>query len=214
MEDIRRSFRLIFNPSKESAGRMSILKSLKFYYAASIIPFVLVVILGLLGLRFGIFANSPSFIPMSSLIASNSLFGFALLALAIIYMWILLPVGFFINAALYQLVGKHFLRLFRENYDKTFAALVFGSMPFILLFWTFFIPIINAIAFVVLPVWALVVTVISLSTQQRITRLQAIAAMAVLAALAILVIMMAFSAIGISAGLNALMQRMWPVGIR
>jgi len=113
-----------------------------------------------------------------------------LVGFALVYFWLLVPIGFFINSAIYQLVGKHFLRLFKEDYERTFTAMVFGSMPLLLLFWLFVVPGVNLLAFIVLPVWAFVVEVIALSSQQRITRLQSIGAMAVMAALALLVVLL------------------------
>ncbi len=189
-KDVRKSFRLLFSPGKEAAAKMSVMDALKFYYSASLIPLLLFLVIGFVSMKLGLLTNALGLVPMTSSFLLNMGVGVLLVGFAVVYFWLLVPIGFFINAALYQLVGKYFLRLFKEDYERTFTAMVFGCMPLLLLYWLFVVPGVGILAFVVLPVWALVVEVIALSAQQRITRLQSIATMAVLAALAVLVVLL------------------------
>jgi hypothetical protein len=194
IQNVKKSFRLLFSPGKESAAKMDIIGALKFYYGASLIPVLLFIVLGYIALQSKLLNNILGMVPIGSSLILNAGVNLLLVGFAVVYFWLLVPIGFFINSALYQLVGKHFLRIFKGNYENTFTALVFGSMPLLLLYWLFVIPGINLLALVVLPVWALVAEVIALSVQQRITRLQSAATMAVLAALAVLVVLLVFYA--------------------
>lgn len=187
IKDVRKSFRVLCSPGKESAAKMDVMGALKFYYGASLIPLLLFLVIGFAVMSFGMLPNLLRANPALSALMPNMGMNVLLVVLAVVYFWLLVPIGFFINSAVYQLVGKYFLRLFKEDYERTFTAMVFGSMPLLLLFWLFVVPGVNLLAFIVLPVWAFVVEVIALSSQQRITRLQSIGAMAVIAALVLLV---------------------------
>ena len=189
-KDVRKSFRLLFSPGKESAAKMDVMGALKFYYGASLIPLLLFLVVGVAIISLGMLPKVLGTGSMLSSLMPNVGLNVLLVVVAVVYFWLLVPIGFFINSAIYQLVGKHFLRLFKEDYERTFTAMVFGSMPLLLLFWLFVVPGVNLLAFIVLPVWAFVVEVIALSSQQRITRLQSIGAMAVMAALALLVVLL------------------------
>lgn len=206
-KDVRKSFRLLFSPGKEAAAKMSVMDALKFYYSASLIPLLLFLVIGFVSMKLGLLTNALGLVPMTSSFLLNMGVGVLLVGFAVVYFWLLVPIGFFINAALYQLVGKYFLRLFKEDYERTFTAMVFGCMPLLLLYWLFVVPGVGILAFVVLPVWALVVEVIALSAQQRITRLQSIATMAVLAALAVLVVLLMVYAGLIASGALPLLGR-------
>ena len=196
-EDVRKSFRMLFSPGKESAARMDVWGALKFYYGASLIPLLLFLVIGFVTLRLGLLQNAMGAATLPSFLL-NAGAGALLVGFAFVYFWLLVPIGFFINSAIYQLVGKYFLRIFKGGYERTFTAMVFGSMPLLLLFWLFAVPGISMLAFVVLPVWAFVVEVIALAAQQRITRLQSIGVMAVLVAMVLLVVLLlAYGVLGI-----------------
>jgi len=189
-KNVKKSFRLLFSPGRESAAKMDVMGALKFYYGASLIPLLLFLVFGFIAMKLGVFSGVLGMFPATSSFMMNAGLNVLLVGFALVYFWLLVPIGFFIDAALYQLVGKYFLKLFKEDYERTFTAMVFGCMPMLLLYWLFVIPGVNLLAFVVLPVWALVTEVIALSVQQKITRLQSVAAMAVLAGLAVLVVLL------------------------
>lgn len=186
-KDVKKSFRLLFSPGKEAAAKKDVLGALKFYYGASLIPLLLFLVIGYVVMSLGFLPGTLGMFPMASHLMTGASLNVLLVAFAVVYFWLLIPIGFFINSLFYQLVGKYFLKLFKEDYERTFTAMVFGSMPLLLLYWLFVVPGVNLLAFVVLPVWTLVVEAIALSAQQRITRLQSVATMAVLAGLAVLV---------------------------
>ncbi|VVB77115.1 Yip1 domain protein [uncultured archaeon] len=189
-KDVSRSFRLLLRPSKESSGKMKLVDSLKFYYSASLIPLLLIMVVAFLRINYGPHINFIKLFPMAYSTSVTMGVGAVVVALALLYVWVLVPIGFFIDAAIYQVVGKNFLRLFKGSFENSFSAVTLGSMPMVLLGWLILVPGVNVLAFAVLPVWSLVVLIIALSAQQKITRLQAIGTMVVTAFLAFMTVML------------------------
>lgn len=183
MKDNRKSWNLIWHPSKEANVRFRLRRSLAFYYEVTLLPFFLALVL--------LYANlvTGRAIPMTQLLPRIYSPGAPFVIFIALFLWVLVPLGFFVNAFIYQVVGRRFLRTFKENYEKTFTALVFGSLPATLLFWLFFIPVVRDLAFIVIPVWEMVVLIISISVQQRITRLQTLGTILTI----VLLVMLVFS---------------------
>lgn len=185
----------MFWPSKESAAKMGVKDALKLYYGVSLVPLLLFIVLGSICLNLGLVSNRFGAVPLVLSLLPGVGLNVLLVAFAFAYFWVLIPVSLLIDAALYHLVGKNFLKLFKGGYERTFTALVFGFMPMLLLYWLFVIPGVNALALIVLPVWGFVVDVIALSVQQKVTRLQAFAVIAVLLGLVALVMLLSASAL-------------------
>ncbi len=168
-EDIKRGYRLLIYPGNETKQAFSLGKALAFYYELTAIPFVLFVILGYIA---GSLGMATRLVPFYSSLSFVGLLP-ALVLAAIFYFWIVEPIGLFINATIYQLVGKNFLKVWNGNYEKTFTAAVFGSLPTVLFYWLVTIPIVNALYIGIMSVWSLIVAVIALANQQKIRRIEA-----------------------------------------
>ena len=173
-ENIRRGYTSLLSPGSATKKHMSIMGALSFYYMLSIIPFVLFVAIGSLVLAANMNMNVlpfwSNFGYQFGLTTTSFLF---LLLGGILYFWVFVPIGIFINALLYQLVGKFFLNIWRGTYDKTFTAAMFGVLPSMLFYWLMPIPIINIFYLAVFGVWSFVVFVIALANQQKVARMSA-----------------------------------------
>lgn len=176
-KDVKKAWALIYCPSKETGVKFGLGRALRFYYGATLIPFLLTILFGYFGSLTGTLTQTAAFIPFMRLLMNFLSAPQAFIVSLILLMWVAIPIGFFVNAFLYQLVGKNFLKVFKQGYDRTFSALVFGMVPYMLLFWLFLLPVVNVVALIVLPIWSFVVEVIALSTQQKATRMQVIGTM-------------------------------------
>ncbi|MGC8478409.1 MAG: hypothetical protein ACP5NE_00570 [Candidatus Micrarchaeia archaeon] len=207
-DDLKRGIGIVFSPQENAKKGMPVIKALRFYYEFSLLPLVAFTVIGLLVAYFN--GNVPSYAMTLPLLYNPAFSIITIVIKAIALFWILVPVGFFISAAIYQLVGYNFLHAWKGNYAKTFSAVMFGELPVILFYWLVPLPILGVIALMVLAIWQIVVLVIALSNIQMISRLAAIGAIFVSIALAIIVVMLLFSlfmapllALGGMQGLNA-----------
>jgi predicted neutral ceramidase superfamily lipid hydrolase len=197
-KDVKKSWKLIYCPSKEAGVRFGVGRALKFYYGATLIPLLLIIVLGYFGMLTGTITQTIAFVPFAKLFMNFLNVPQALILSTILLLWVTVPIAFFIDAFIYQLVGKNFLRVFKGDYENTFSALVFGIMPYLLLFWLFLLPVVNIIALIVLPIWSFVIEVVAFSMQQRATRLQIIGTMFTIVILLTLLVVLMVAAVHMS----------------
>lgn len=202
MEDLKFLWNLVWNPEKYAKRQLNFGNALKLYYTLAVFAFIAYVVVGSLAVAAGagVHAVSAPF-PVSvlqSLVTSVSYV--SVLWGGILLFFVVIPLGLAIYAVLYQIIAKHFLNIWKGTYDKTFAALVFGAFPSLLLYWLSVVPVFNAIFIILAPIWGFVVLVVALSAQQKVTRLNALLAVAVtwvlLAALLLLVGLSLLNAVG------------------
>ena len=187
IDELKFAYHILTRPGTTAKRSMRAGAALALYYKLSIIPFLIFCAIGLL------LANSLSstLTPHMMLPFASSLIPYlgslAIIGSAILFFWILIPISIAINSLIYQLVGRFFLNSLKGNYDKTFTALTFGIFPTALFYWLVLVPVLNVFYIVVASIWAIVVQVIALSAQHKITRLQAAGTIAATAVLVILV---------------------------
>ena len=166
---------VVLHPEKATSEKRGVFDALEFYYYASVVPMIAgaaaVTLLGVAVFGFSYFFFSS--MPFYSIIAGAGIvvFVLALLALFAAYMWILVPLSFFINAAVFQFFGRYVFRQFKRGYSRTYSAVVYGSMPQTLLVFLLAVPFINFIVWL----WGLIVLVVALSNQQKVTKARAFA---------------------------------------
>lgn len=163
---------------------MSVSETLTFYYKAIIIPLIAVIVVGvILYFTWHPVMISPysGIIPQLYKLLGNSYF----IAYPVFYLLILAPVALLADAALYQLLAKMLLKIWKGTYNRTLTALMFGSMPAVLFVWLWSIPVLYLLI-VVFAIWGLMVSIISLSKQQNISGMRALGG--ILASLAIVLL--------------------------
>ncbi len=187
VDRLKKGFSMLFNPSGDAKGNYSIGKSLKFYYTVAILSAIFAAIVFSVAYFAGASATSITLL----MGAHGSLYiGLLLIALML---FVFIPIGIFIDSAIYQLVGRFFLKTFKSTYEKTFAAVAGAITPVTLLFWLLYIPFVGLGFAVLIGVWEFVLLVITLSVQQRTTRVSV--AVTLLVAIAIMAII-AWSLVG------------------
>ncbi len=191
--DIKRGIDSVFHPDRNTKVGMSVGRALSFYYEFSILPFIAFVIVASLML----YLNAAVFntVPFLSMLYGSTLGVVAVAIAAVLLFWILIPIGFLINAAIYQVIGKYFLRAWKGDYSKTFMATMFGSLPIVLFYWLMPVPVLGALAIAVFAVWSFVVLIIALSNAQKVSRLQSVGVVLISAAI-IFIIVFIFAAMG------------------
>jgi len=173
-EDLRLWINIIKNPGKYAGKEMSIANALKLYYEASIIPFVLALVVGIPIVMYG---TSTYLIPFSrTFVGMGMLATLAYVVGLIVSLWIITPIGIFVDAFLYHIVGKYILNAWKRPYDNTFAAALFATLPMLFLYWLLPVPFINIFIMVIILVWSFIVLIISLALQQKTTRVNAFVA--------------------------------------
>jgi len=181
--DLGLAWSIIKNPGKFAGKQMSYLSALKLYYEVTIIPFILSLVVGIPIVLLGV---NMFFMPFSNALIGAGL-TIAFIIGLILSLWIIVPIGIFINAFIYHLVGKYILNAWNKDYEKTFVATLFGTLPEVFLYWLLPIPLLNVAAVVAMVVWSLIVLTISLSLQQRTSRINAFVAIVASVLLAIII---------------------------
>ncbi len=184
-EDLKRGYSALLHPGSESKPAFSIGRTLGFYYELTAIPFVLYVVIGYIMASLGL---NTTLMPFYGSFSSIGVLP-ALLLTAVLYFWILVPIGLFLDAVIYHLVGRNFLRLWNGNYERTFTAVMFGALPVMLFYWLVSIPVVNALYLGIMGVWGLVVLTVALSNQQKVKRIEAFWAMGSAVVLTLVLVM-------------------------
>lgn len=171
------AFRAILHP-KSNRKPMSVENAIKFYYNISIVPLIIAIVANLIlvtGFGYSPFTSYNILSPVQNQFAPT-LFISILIAIGypVLYLLILIPVTFLLNAAIYQLFSKTLFNLVNRNYHRTLTAFVYGQIPALFFFWAFGIPILGLVIIVATAIWGIIVLVQSLAQQQEITSRQAL----------------------------------------
>lgn len=198
---VKKGFRLLFSPSREAKGKYSIRKSLKFYYTLAATGLVFAAIVAALLQVSGLgFSNVSVF---STLATASSQFYWVVLSL-VVSLLVLAPIGLFADAALFQLFGKFLLKAWKGTYDKTFAAVTAACAPILLLYWLFQLPVVGIGVAALVSIWELVLLIVTLSVQQKVTRLKVLEVIL----LTLVIVLVVALAIGFAAVATTLILRM------
>ena len=166
IDELKEAVNIMLHPGTATQKERSIRAAIAFYYKVLAIPLILYIILALAiqNMTLSLFMPSPIL--------------FAIIALIVYPIGLLL--GLLVGASLYQIFGK-LLKVFSNPYSYTFTATVYGAVPGTLLLWllaftnivmlTVGIDIVEIIALI----WGIIITIIALANQQKISRLRAFA---------------------------------------
>jgi hypothetical protein len=171
-KDIAFLWDLMLHPGKASKRSMDVEKALKLYYTLSIIPFILYLVFGLLLSTYGSIAAVRYFPVMHlPLLASQS--ALAVVVSAILFFFVLVPIGIAIDAFIYQIIGRTLLNAWNGDFARTFTAVTYAVLPVMFFYWLLWLPVLDGLYLLVVPIWALVILIISLSVQQKVRRTEA-----------------------------------------
>jgi hypothetical protein len=175
VDEIKEGLNIMLHPQDATMKEKSISQSLLFYYKVLAIPLAIYI---LLSFAFARVASAGAFLAWFSLLA---------------YL-VLVPIMFFFSAFLYHIFGKLF-KVFKEGYDKTFTAVIYGSIPTIIFIWLKPIPIVSFLS-IIFEIWGFIVAIFALSNQQKTSKLAAFGViLATGIVIAIIIILIGFSII-------------------
>ena len=160
--NLKRGLVSLVHPGAESSGKVGISKALSIYYPVAVVGLVLALIVS--------YGYSYAYHTMPTGYFNDS-YGHAILLVAL-YL-VLIPISIFIDAAIYHIIGKHFLNAWKGDYQKSFAAYMFGVLPFVSLYWLAQVPIIRIPVTLIIAAWSVVMIVISFASQHKIKRVEA-----------------------------------------
>ncbi|ASI14281.1 multipass membrane protein [Candidatus Mancarchaeum acidiphilum] len=162
--DFKAGINAAMHPSSNTQN-MSLGQAIGFYYRASVLPGIIALIIdGIIG-----FVLSPSE-------------GVLALATIVGSLWIALPLGIIIDAAIYQFFDKMLFGIFNEDISKTATATMFAEMPVLALAFLYFLPSVGALTYlkdvfgIIIGIWGIIVLTISFREQQKISTGKAILA--------------------------------------
>jgi hypothetical protein len=160
----------VIHPAKNTGKKMSIGDTLKMYYMFSVIPFILFVVLGAIFVAAlsSLVGAIPGLGALSGLGAGLGIG--AVVVMAIVYLWIAIPIGILIDAALYHLVGGAILKWFKAGYSATVTSVTYSAMAVVSILWLTFIPIIGSIVVFIFALWSIYVLVTALANQHGTTK--------------------------------------------
>ncbi|MDE1857147.1 MAG: hypothetical protein KGH98_03645 [Candidatus Micrarchaeota archaeon] len=180
LDQLKKAWELIFKPEKSGKLSLDLVGALRFYYLYSIIPVILAIIVGALvgtAVGSGIQSGMRYSLPMgiggvvhSVTAAASAVLPAFISGYTLLWFWIFVPIGIFINAAIYQLIGKYLLNAWNGKYEKTFTAAMLAVIPSTLFYFLAFLPGINLIYLIVTPIWGMVILIIALAALQKTTR--------------------------------------------
>ncbi len=164
-DDTKRAFSGIVHPSFNTE-EMSTSNALKFYYRASLIPFVISALLAAVivyavptSLSNSIFSTFAGATVLRAMAMALVVFSIAL------EIFLVIPIGALIIAAIVQFFSKNLFKFWQGGYNKTLTAFVFGEFVSVFFMWLDLVPFV----ILALAIWALIVLTITLARQQNVS---------------------------------------------
>ncbi len=174
-DELKFMWSLVWDPGRHAKRQLDLGGALKLYYTLAVFAFIAYAVVGSIAVTLGLGFRSAPVSSMTVLQAFATSFGYlVIVGGGVLLLFIAIPLSLLIDALLYQIVAKFFLKLWNGPYERTFTALVFSIFPVLLLYWLVPIPIVDGIFIVLAPIWSLVILVIALAAQQRIRRMDAL----------------------------------------
>lgn len=159
--DLKKGFEVMLRPTENTKANMEIGAAYSWYYRATLIPLIVLIIVALI--LASAFAASPIFSIIGSSFAGLGIV--AAIVVPILFVWVLIPISIFINAGLYHIIGQ-WTGTFKGDFNKTLTAVMFSQMPTTIFLFSLIIPA-TAAFFVLFIVWDLIVLLLALANQQK-----------------------------------------------
>ena len=170
IDDFRNGWNVVFRPGENTSRKMSTGDAFALYYKFSVIPVVLFIILlyAALSIALAIFSKMPVIGSTLTLIGDIGILG--IIAFAILWFWVFVPIGILIQAALYQLVGGMLLGKFKGGYSGTVTACVYAAFPGLMIAWLSLIPVLGGLLSFIFGIYSVYILVTALANQHKTTR--------------------------------------------
>ena len=156
-DQFKLAYKVMFKPNKTTFTDRPIGDMLKFYYKILAIPLIAFIILELVLYAYGLGSiGSPIFLG-------------AQLTTIILFMLIGNLIAFFVWAVIIHLFGMA-LGQFKRSFDNTLTGVIYGAVPTALFIWVLALPIFGIYLFMLFALWGLIITIMAVANQQRISK--------------------------------------------
>ncbi len=162
-KDLKSGFDLMLKPGENSKKSLNVGAAYTWYYKVTLIPLIALIVVALL--LVSSFGTSPIVRVLGS-----AFFGLGVLTavvLPIVFVWLLIPISILVSAGLVHIVGV-WTGQFKGDLSKTLTATMFGRIPSTIFLFALIIPS-SFVLYFVFAIWALVVYVIALQNQQKVS---------------------------------------------
>ncbi len=183
VEELKKAFSIITKPREATKDTFTLKGGFAFYYKVTVIPAILGIIIGVLGmLALGY--------PLSSFLSS------------VLGLLVIAPIGFIVGAAWLHLFGKFLLKTFKGTIVNTFSGVVYSYMPSVVLFWLAMLltvvgvrahPLLSiaTVLSVIIAIWSFIISLFALANQNSTTKLRVFATQIVASIPIIVVVILA-----------------------
>lgn len=162
--DLKAGLAVMLHPTDNTKKTMEIGAAYSWYYRATVIPLIALIIVALV--LVSAFALSPIGVLLGPVGSALSGLGYVgAIVLPILFMWVLIPIGIFVKAGLYHLVGT-WSGQFKGDFNKTLTATMFAEMPGAIFLFALVVPATAALYFFFV-VWGFIVLLLALANQQK-----------------------------------------------
>jgi hypothetical protein len=158
VDQFKLAYKVMFKPNKTTFTDRPIGDMLKFYYKILAIPLIAFIALELVLYLYGV-----------SQIGTPIILGIVIASI-LAYMLIGNLVAFFVWAVIIHLFGMG-LRQFKKSFDNTLTGVIYGAVPATLFIWVLAIPTWGEYLFALFAFWGLIITIMAIANQQRITKM-------------------------------------------
>ena len=170
IEEINEQIKIMLDP--QTMKRKKVKEALLYYYKISVVPIIIGIILGAIGIAFfallssgiaSVFGSAAGNLGFTAPVAV-----FLLIAgVCLLGLWVIEPLAIVIFAALLQLIGGNLLGVFKGNYEDTVTSGVYSASANILFSWIMMIPVIGWILSCVIGIWAFIISILGLAKLHR-----------------------------------------------
>ncbi len=168
-KELKQGMGLLLAPGNNTKRAQSIGDAYTQYYKVTLVPLVAYVILSF------IFVSAAGSSRIFASIAAPllSLGAFAMIAVPVVFVWIMLPISAFIDAAIFHVVGVA-LGTFRHKFENTLTALIYSRFPLGIFAFMLAVPFVTPLYFVLFGAWAVIISIIALANLQKISWVSAL----------------------------------------
>lgn len=178
VEDYEDAVQVSMHPLVATRKSMSFEKSFATYYKTSALPLAIMVIAEILfgSVTSSIINRALLSYPLLSTLSAWIATGFVVLLVVgtILFMWVIVPIGLLIDALLLHFFGKYIFKNYKNNFESTLSAVVYATMPFLMLSWLMLIPLLGLLLLLIAAVWDFIVLVYAIANLHKITRRTAV----------------------------------------
>jgi len=162
VDELRMGLQAMLRPGEMTKKSMEVGEAYSFYYKATLLPLVAMIIVSLA--LAGAIAASPLGSLLGGVVGGGALA--SAIAIPILTIWVIIPISILIDGGLYHIFGR-WTGQFKGDFNKTLTATMFSFMPTTIFLFALIVPTSIGL-FPLFIIWDLIVLVLALQNQQKV----------------------------------------------